>query len=311
MSDISISSRRRRMGSTTTATIALAVGLAVCLLMALMYVRVTSGARRRAESLVDTVAQRGLISYFGQEHAWHYYTVSEGGRIIGYKVMTTWSEAQEAGGFLLKGRILDYVTRSRREPMVLRRDFEVANDLSHLIHSESVMSGGTGRRLSEAVYRWEDGLLISPSSSGDAGSDDSRPLDDGNFIPIELLDFFTSLAISDEQGDSVSFEVVSRLGNSWGLLECVVEPGADVPQDVIDAEPQGRAATCTWPALGWTRLLYYDTENSLVWQLDEGDQPRVLRRVSHADLLKLFPDLDDMLQRQLHLQPAKAQADTI
>ena len=288
------SGRDRRFGrgvSTSGATVALAGVLVVCLIAAGLLVAARAGnrqARQRGERLIEQMSQAGLESYLGRERIVRYHLLESEGQTVGYGGYSVTGVLEPDGGVVFKGSQLDRYPSQRVHS---ETEFEVANDLSEFWHRESTIRGNN--RPESASYRLSGNRLIASRNRQRLPA--VVEVTERNIVPLGLLDFFSSVAVT-QVDEPVAFSVILRGSERESLFilhECVVEAGGDVPAEV--AAVQGQAVSTYWPATKLRQRLYCDPQHQVVWQENAGPSGVVLRAVTQARLLKVFPEAQLLL----------------
>ncbi|GEM_PF-1697972 len=294
----------RRRGSSRSATVVLAVALVAALLCAQILVVARSGqlrGRENAAELIKQVADKGLETWLTNPMELYYLMESEG-KPIGYRAVSVEPVAGEDHSIVIqwKGKEVYYRTD---ENMRIETLFSVQNDLSSYSYQEKIrnLSGG----LFEVVRQtFANGLLdISYRRNFREVALPTLPISEANFIPLVLLDLFSSLgAARKDFKDGMVFAMMGTSvihGRSEKLLvECWVKPGGEVPKEIRSRIPGGHSVEVEWLGVGHTQSIYYDQNNQLVWQKDEFDLAELFHKaVSRSELVSVFPqaqqDIDD------------------
>jgi hypothetical protein len=231
-----------------------------------------------------------------------YYLMESQGKPIGYKAVSVEPVVGEDDSIVIQWRGKEVYCQTD-ENMRIETLFSVQNDLSSYSYQEKIqnLSGG----LYEVVRQtFANGFLdISYRRNFREVALPTLPISEANFIPLVLLDLFSSLgAARKDFKDGMVFAMMDTSvihGRSDKLLvECWVKPGGEVPKEIRSRIPGGHSVEVEWLEAGHTQAIYYDQNNQLVWQKDEFDLAELFHKaVSRSELVSVFPqaqqDIDD------------------
>lgn len=289
------------------ATVALAGILAVGLLIAGVVVgarAVRARARARQQEagaeLIRQVAERGLSSYLPKKPVQRYYLLKKDDDIRGYAASHLEQIGGGNGSVSFQGGNLEYYADKET---LSKSYFRIADDMKKYSQSE-VTGHASGRDLIRKTQ-----VMIDGEFSGAVERRGRRPdlpeasFDSVNVIGEGMIDFFTSLAVSEHAGEEFAFEAPflsadGGRGASVWRVELLVRPGDAPPNEVRQHYPSGHGAEVVlYLGKELIQHTYYDDEHQLIWQQDSYSAAGTRIAVTREELMSAFPQAGDELDR--------------
>jgi hypothetical protein len=284
--------------------VVLALVLVLCLLAAQIMVSAGTGriqAEDNGKEIIEKVSQQGLINTLGRQTITRYYLTRRNGQNTGYWAMIFEPKVLPDGSWVLTGKEL---THDIIGHILSQSSFEVADDLSWQSYYNNLqITMGKKRATFIQEYTIDQGVLRYSYTSGRRRSK-LPPINvkQWAFVPVLLVDFFSSLAAEQAREDGAVFYVVNPnvsedldhiISDLW------VQPGGKVPQEIIDRTPQGRKVEVKWLQSNRFQRIYIDNEHQLVWQKETDPQESIITAVTREELLETFADAEQVLQMWL------------
>lgn len=295
--------------SSTASTVVLAFCLAATLLSAFALVMDRSGmlvARQNGSEVIQQVRQRGLENYLGRTPQVMYYLLEEDNQASGYRALYMRHNIKD-GRMVYQGRELWAYPSLGREVRTL---FSVTNDLAEYDYSKKIQDIRSDAPV-EWSHEYRHGAL---KGSYFDGSNQIQfpwiPSDENNFVPVFLLDFFSSLSAKDfpKKGAAFSFASLDLLRyNQLPFEECWVRGGGEIPRQIKANLPEGRVVTVDWntnpkssasPSLGLlSQTIYYDLNHQLIWQISmTRTSEQIQRAITPEELYHEYPGSKEKLE---------------
>jgi len=299
--------------SSTASTVVLAFCLAATLLAALVLVLDRSGmlvARQNGSEVIQQVRQRGLEKYLGRDPQVMYYLLEKDNQPDGYRVLYIRHDVKE-GHVVYQGQDLYFYPSLGR---VDRNQFSVSNDLAEYNYSKIIQNIQTGFSVELSKHTYRGGALKGSYFDGRYQIPIPWIQPKGsNFVPVFLLDFFSSLSAKDfpKKGAAFSFAVPEQIPNNQPLIdECWVQAGGEIPSHIKANQSKGQVVTINWNPNGQSsnppshgllsQTIYYDMNHQLIWQKSITATSELIQRaITPEELYRVYPDSKQRLEEWL------------
>jgi hypothetical protein len=282
-------------------TIVLAGILVLCLFAAQLLVFVRTGtakerekARQNAKQLIQEVSQSGLDQYIGRKPILRFFLHEIQGKVVGYAILAITPTIHSDNSLVYMGKYLNYIEFTKEHKKWDKINYNIFNDTRNY-NQTLISSTSQGKIVSQQFY--QEGVLSIRS--------DRKKVKE-NFVPLEWLDFYSSLAAQTEsvEKDGVIFSIPGS--DEQGQIvfqECWVKPGGSIPKDIIARYPDGGSVEVRWFGEDHSQDIYYDNEHQLVWQKDTtAAYDSLIRVVSREELEQEFPETGAMLEKWLRVE---------
>ncbi len=279
------------------ATIVLAIVLVLSLLAAQLMVYAHedySQAVQNGNHLIQQISEKGLSHYLPQHRIIRYYIIEEQGKPVRFSETTIEPHLQTKPYY----EINETRFNSQGWP-VDRVRLIIDNQLrSYKYETPSY----TYTRNPHGYYQEKHPIRILDESAQ-------------NLIPRQLLDFFSSVAATENYEEGVILNVpndlvlVHGLGYAFKTLSFWIKPGGEIPVEIQKATPNGHSVhveqlesqdpfgdTDAKPVVTHQDI-YYDSQHQLVWQKDDPTDI-IFRSVRPEELLKTFPSASTIIRKE-------------
>ncbi|MCH9022757.1 MAG: hypothetical protein IID32_08315 [Planctomycetes bacterium] len=296
--------------SSTASTLVLAFCLAATLLSAFALVLDRSGmrvARQNGREMIQQVRQRGLEKYLGHAPLVMYYLLKEDNQARGYGALYLHRNLK-GGQVVYQGRELFRYPSLKRE---VRTVFTVTNDLAEYDYSKEIQNIQTGLSVELSKHSYREGVLKGLFFDGRRGIPilPIQPMGE-NFVPVFLLDFFSSLSAKNfpKKGAAFSFALLERIRyNQPPFQECWVQAGGEIPSRISENQSRGHGVTVNWNPNGQpsdlqsrgliSQTIYYDMNHQLIWQKSVTENSvSIQKAITPEELDRLFPGSKQILE---------------
>jgi len=279
------------------ATVVLAVVLLLTILAAQLMVSAQeeySQAVQNGNNLIQQITEKGLSHYLPQQTTIRYYIIEEQGVPTRFMLTIIEPHLQSKPLYEIKemhfnsqGRSLDY------------GQLIIDNHLASYKYETPSYQYSKNRR----GFFHGNRMIQIPDWSAQ------------NMIPRQLLDFFSSVAASENHEEGVVLDIPNDLYPVRGLgyafdtfRKFWVKPGGEIPPEVRQATPNGYSVhveplesrylfDSPDPKPVVTRQdIYYDSQHQLVWQKDVPTDI-LIRSVTPQELIEAFPVAELIIQK--------------
>ena len=292
----------RDASNSTPAMLFLAVALGAALLGAYILVHIRSGpflanqkTFRKAEAngaeLIKKVSREGISTFLGSEPIYRYYILEENEEPRGFAASEIAYIQEQEDAKIIKGKELFYNIREKRRTEIV---YEVADDGG----GYEMVKRDEKINMTETFYqKFEDGELKAYFTlNGRKMREITRKIGIKNFIPLPLLDFYSSLVEGEDYQDGASFVQIFGQGGTIFLIECWVKSGGEIPESVQAKTPDGHSVKVVWIQDPRRQSIYYDQAHQLVWQKDLiGINELIRKSATRSEVVEKFPQADKIL----------------
>jgi len=117
-----------------------------------------------------------------------------------------------------------------------------------------------------------------------------------------LVDFFSSVALADNQLEQASFVIPFFDKRNSYQLKFHIRPGGDPPDEIQMYDPAGHCVLVNWPdrissQTGKQEIqkIYYDQQHQLIWQKSVSNGTEIRQAVSKEVLIATYPEAEQKL----------------
>ena len=277
------------------ATIVLAVVLLLTILAAQLMVHAHgeySQAVQNGTNLIQQITEKGLSHYLPQQTTIRYYIIEEQG--VPTRFMLTIIEPHLQSKSFYKIRETRYNS--------LGRSLDHALTIDNQLSSYKYETPSYQFNKNPHGYYMEKHPIHIPNRFAQ------------NMIPRQLLDFFSSVAASENFEEGVILDMPNELHSFQGLgfafdtLKFWVKPGGEIPSEVRQATPNGYSVhvepletrdpfdSTDFKPVVTRQDIYYDSQHQLVWQKDVPTET-IIRSVNPQELIEAFPIASTIIQK--------------
>jgi len=324
-----LSKGRRYAAGHNPAIIALAIALIITLAIAYVIVQKRGGttfdpfadapspvlnekeltaARDVAAQIIVKVKTEGLHTYLKEGYT-DYFLVLSQNTPIGFAANTLQPITDPDDAVFYKGADFRHYYRGPDDKLGFTSGslFKIADDLGSF-HYTVIEKDPASRFKSEVSYYWDHDNLFGPFEA-DAKKVVKlpQPFKKPNLIPLNLLDFFSSLAAHEAAAKPADFAILllNRQFQQSALVpvECYVVPNqGEVPAEVLTQFPGGLTVSTIWSNPAPPQVIYYSRDHKLLWQYDAFPSDEVLISATRQEVLEKFPDAQAILDLWLQDQ---------
>ncbi len=299
------------------ATTVLAVALALCLLIAKIYVVQNPISYKSQEwhladvlqknPLLEKVAADGLEEYLGRENIARYYLIELGDQAIGYGAWALEPQLDSNTGQLVyRGREIWNTPQEGRMRYIA---FTVPDDLSWYTHQLRRKLDYQGEKIQvDIIQNYRSGILEASLSVKDQHKAIGPIQIPAHVImPPGFLDIISSIAARDaspgEKTDSLMMidpEAPFAGGGDMPITRVQLRTCSpdNVPENIRQQHPEGLPVQVFWMDQLAKQVIYYDDQHQIIWQQDMTQfGPQTITVVEKDELIEKFPETQELLEK--------------